>query len=239
MFASYILPGISLGLTATSIPGPLHAYLMQTALGYGWRRGLLVVLSPLITDAPIILLVVFLLGALPDWAIQAIRVAGGLLLLWIAWGAWQAIRAKASFQANTSAAIHSSPRRILSTAVMMNFLSPGPYLFWSTVNGPLLLAALSESLLHALAFLLAFYGTFLLGMALIALLVGRLGQISARLTAVLLSLTIALLLYYGTALIAEAVGLREAQTLVMGTISVLVFIGMVWRALRPAPAASA
>ncbi|MEL6526128.1 MAG: LysE family transporter, partial [Chloroflexota bacterium] len=97
MFETIILPSISLGLSATSIPGPLQAYLLNITLNYGWRRGLLVILSPLITDGPIIFVTVFVLQQIPEWAIQSIRAAGGLLLLWIAWGAWQQLQSGAEF----------------------------------------------------------------------------------------------------------------------------------------------
>lgn len=77
MFSTIILPAISLGLSATSIPGPLQAYLLNITLNYGWRRGLLIILSPLLTDGPIIFLTVFVLQQIPEWAIQVIRVGGG------------------------------------------------------------------------------------------------------------------------------------------------------------------
>lgn len=40
-------------------------------------------------------------------------------------------------------------------------ISPGPYLFWLTVTGPILLSALRISTLNTAAFLLGFYGVFI------------------------------------------------------------------------------
>ncbi|MFN8375327.1 MAG: hypothetical protein U0694_20920 [Anaerolineae bacterium] len=56
---------------------------------------------------------------------------------------------------------------------MMNFLSPGPYLFWSLINGPLLIQALNTSPLHAIAFLLSFYGVFIALLAVMVLIFAR------------------------------------------------------------------
>ena len=45
----------------------------------------------------------------------------------------------------------------------MAWLSPGPYIFWSLVNGPLLLSAWEQSAISAIAFLGSFYGLFVGG----------------------------------------------------------------------------
>jgi threonine/homoserine/homoserine lactone efflux protein len=218
MLTDFIIPGMSLALSAIAIPGPLQAYLLNITLNYGWRRGLLVVFSPLITDVPIIALTLFLLSSLqgisPD-AIKLIQIAGGILLLTIARRAWAQYQAGVTFGANTSQAADGSPRRILATGIMMNFLSPGPYIFWSTVNGPLLLKGLAISPLHALAFLLAFYGTFLGGLALLVLIFDRVGRLNVRVMRGLMLATIVLLVYFGTRLIADAFGLADIQTVLV------------------------
>lgn len=213
MLETIIIPAIGYGLSATSLPGPLQAYLLNVTLRAGWRRGMFVILSPLVTDGPIILLTVFLLGQLPDWAIQGIRIAGGLLLLWIAWGAWQALRSGANFSASANDEA-TTPRRVLMTASAMNFFSPSPYLFWATVNGPLLLRALEIGPVAALGMLLGFYGTFLCGMALLVIVFSRLGSIDERMTRLILWLTLILLLWFGTGLIAEAFGLLDTHRVV-------------------------
>lgn len=215
MFA-YFFTAVSLGMSAGMIPGPLQAYLIGTTLRYGRRRGVLVVLSPLITDVPIILLMTFLLDQLPSAFLSGIRFVGGLILWWIAWQAWRAFQSGASFHGDQSGASptpetlednQGSARRILGMGVMMNAFSPGPYLFWGTITGPLLLEALEQSVWHGGAFLLGFYGTFLGFLTLLVIAFHRIGQFSPRLTRGLLLLVIALLLWFGGALILEA--LRE------------------------------
>jgi threonine/homoserine/homoserine lactone efflux protein len=231
VLTEFVLPGISFALSATLIPGPLQAYLLNVTLRYGWRRGLLVTISPLLVDAPIIVLVVFLLGQLPEVAIQAIRFAGGALLLYIAWGAYQQMRSGATFK---QADVHAEkqgdkPLRILGTAMLLNALSPGPWLFWATVNGPLLLSALEQSPLHAIAFLVAFYGSFVASLNVLVFAFSRLGSLGPDITRYVLMFTIALLLFFGTALIAEALSLTELHRQISLVVAILAAIWFGWR----------
>lgn len=90
----------------------------------------------------------------------------------------------------------------------MNVLSPGPYLFWSTVTGPLLIEALDISIWAALGMLLGFYGTFMGGMAILVILFNRLGTIGSDVTRYVLVITIGLLTWFATQLIvADALNL--------------------------------
>ena len=229
LFNQIMLPAMSYGLSATSIPGPLQAYLLNVTLRHGWRRGLLVVLAPLIVDGPVILLTVFILNGLPDTVIQVIRVLGGLLLLYIAWGAWQQLRAGANFSADANAdkAKHDdAPMRIMGTAVAMNIFSPGPYIFWGTVNGILLIDAYNlAGFWGVAAMMLSFYGVFLGGMSLLVLLFSRLGEIDERLTRIILMITIGLLILFGTGLLFEA---ANAQQLHRTLSVVVILLGAVW-----------
>lgn len=233
-FELIILPAITTGLSAMAIPGPLQAYLLNITLRYGWRRGLLVIFAPLIVDGPIILVTVFLLGQLPELALQGIRFVGGGLLLYIAWGAWKQYRAGASFEASSDDAMRGtiSPLRVLGTAAAMNVFSPGPYLFWATINGPLLLEALAISNTVALGMLLAFYGTFLGGLAVLVLLFDRLGKVDSRLTRMILLVTIVLLVWFGTSLIAEAFGLSAWHNVATQIGLALLAVYALWQMLQ-------
>lgn len=203
---AFFTNGFLLALAAGIQPGPFQTFLINTALTIGWRRGLPAIFSPLIVDGPIILIVVFLFGALPDVLINLIRIAGGLLLLWIAWGAAGQLRAQTpddSIPSDQTDQPLIPEQAVLLKAMGMNFLSPGPYLFWSTVNGPLLLDGLRQSLLHGLAFLIGFYGTFLMILFLTLLLFDRLGRLDARLTRGALLLTTAIMALFGAALVLQ------------------------------------
>ncbi|MCY3574307.1 MAG: LysE family transporter [Chloroflexi bacterium] len=209
---AFILPAMGLGLSAALIPGPLLAYLFSTILTRGARMAFLVVLAPLLTDAPIILLMTFVLRQLPEAALQLIQAAGGCLLLSIAWGASRQLQSDSLLTLSADERASSSgATRALLTAVLMNLLSPGPWLFWATVNGPLLLAALELSVLHGLAFLLAFYGVFLGGLCLWIALFHRLRHVDARyLRGMLLAIAL-LMLWFGAGLITAALQASQFQ----------------------------
>lgn len=209
MISQFLLPALSFGLSAAVIPGPLIAYVVNTTLTQGWRAALLVVLAPLITDAPIIVLMTFLLGQLPDDVLKLIQIGGGALLLTIAWGARDQYQSGAAtnLAADTASVRAHSKRRVLMTGIAMNLLSPGPYLFWGSVNGPLLLRAIDVSAWHALAFLLVFYVTFLSGLCAWVLLFHHVGRVRAATLRVVILATILLLLWFGIDLITEALGL--------------------------------
>ena len=63
----------------------------------------------------------------------------------------------------------------------MNALSPGPYLFWATISGPILIAGWRASPALGLAFLQGFYAALVGGMALFVLVAGLTGRIDPRL----------------------------------------------------------
>lgn len=229
MLQEFIAPAISFGFSAATIPGPLIAYLVNTAATQGWRKALLVVLAPLITDAPIIVLMTYVVGQMPAEALQLIQITGGCLLLFIAKSALQQYRAGRVVNpvSDGAADATSSWRRVLLTGIGMNLLSPGPWLFWGTVNGPLLVKALDNSAGHALAFLLAFYGTFLGGLCGWILLIHQARRLPANVLNPIILGTVLLLLWFGVGLIAAAIG---AETIHFWTVLALVVGFLIWRA---------
>jgi threonine/homoserine/homoserine lactone efflux protein len=194
-----ISQGVSLGFSAGAMPGPFQSYLISSALAYGWRRSLVIILTPLITDGPIILLTVVILKQVPADFIRAVQIIGGLYLLWIAYHAWQRFRTGISF----TTANEPPAGRTLTQGLFMNWLSPGPYIFWATINGPLLVSGLGQSLWHGLAFLLAFYGTFLGFLALYMFIFDRMRRLDERITRVIFLLTIAVLVVFGLSLVRQ------------------------------------
>jgi threonine/homoserine/homoserine lactone efflux protein len=150
----FISQGAGLGLTAALIPGVVHTYMMNQTLLHGLRRSIVVMAAPLVADIPLIIITTLLLDQLPDAVVRALQIAGGLFILWLAWGAWRLSQANPLFQVSQA---DSASRGIFFSALLINWLNPAPYIFWGTVNGPLLAEALEQSALHGLAFLAAFY----------------------------------------------------------------------------------
>ncbi len=177
---SFFLVGAGPGLSAAISPGPFQSLIIRESLLGGLRRAAPVTFAPLLADIPIGIVFVFLLGQAPEGFLVFVRLAGAALLLYLAWGLWQQLRAGDQAEGDDAeeALPEQSAGRGFMLGTMMLFLSPGPYLFWSSVNGPLLLEALDLSLLHALGFLAAFYIFSIGGLIAIAALIDRAGQIS-------------------------------------------------------------
>jgi threonine/homoserine/homoserine lactone efflux protein len=196
---TYFLKAAALGFTAAVSPGPFQTYLISESLSGGWKRGAPVAFAPLITDAPIILFSLFILDLLPENFLRGVSVAGGLFVFYLAWSLFKRWRAR-------TGEIEGEPGgSSLWRGALANFLSPGPYLFWGLVNGPLLLAALRQSTSHGISFLLGFYGvmiTSLLGMALIFTQARRLGP---RFVRGMLLLSILILLVFGGLLLKQGI----------------------------------
>ena len=79
-------------------PGPFLAYLISQSLTHGWRRTLPAAFAPLLSDGPIIIVVLFILTRLPPTMLIYLRLAGGVFLLYAcgAFRNWRAFRADVS-----------------------------------------------------------------------------------------------------------------------------------------------
>lgn len=193
--------GLTLALAAVAIPGPSQAYIVSVALQAGWRRALWVAIAPLISDIPIIIGVLLVLNQMAEIVpnlIQIIQVIGGMILLYIAWNSWKLVRSGVIFGAATEGEtpIVLEPRQILTQAMLVNLFSPGPYIFWTTVNGPILLQGLQQSVFHGLAFLVGFYGTFFTGFAFIGFAFDKMGQLNPGVTRIIMHVAVALIVLF-------------------------------------------
>ena len=200
MFLTYFLQGAALGFAAAITPGAFQTYLISEALSGGWRRGAPVAFAPLISDIPIILLSLLILNQLPEYFLRVVSLAGGAFALYLAWRLWSSWRSGTAMQLNEDERSKGSLRR----GVIANFLTPGPYLFWALVSGPILLAAGRGSIAFGAAFLIGFYGVMILSLLGIALLFSqarRLGPQVVRglllLSTIILALFAGLLIYQG------------------------------------------
>jgi len=150
-----VLQGITFGFAAGVQPGPFQSYLISQTLTAGWRRAIPVAFAPLISDGPIIILALFALNHVPPWWQRFFYLAGGLFILYLAIGAIRAWREYDSTHLDKAL----SKRQTIFQAVTINFLNPGPYLFWGLVTGPILLAAWHTSPAYGIGFVTAFYVT--------------------------------------------------------------------------------
>lgn len=163
---TYLALGMTYAFAAAVQPGPLQAYTISQTLSHGWRRALPAAFSPLLSDGPIIVLALLVLSHLPAWLLPAVRLAGGALLLVLA---FLAARTWRGFDAGRTAPAPGEPRSLLGTT-LVNLMNPGPYLGWSLIMGPLLLKGWHEAPANGIALLAGFYGVMVLGMAAIIVL---------------------------------------------------------------------
>jgi len=151
----YLLIASGFAFSAAIQPGPLQAYLLSSVAARGWVRTLPACLAPLVSDGPIVVLVLLVLNRIPATASSLLRAAGGVLLLYLAWASYRQWREQAD---STQVDDGSAPSTLLQAAAV-NILNPNPYLAWSLVLGPALLEAWRAGPGHAVAFIVAFYAT--------------------------------------------------------------------------------
>ena len=191
---SYLLLGGGYAFAAAIQPGPLQAYLLSSVAQRGWKRTLPAALSPLLSDGPIILIVLLVLTRLPDSVARILQAAGGLLLLYFAWSSYR--QWASSSPVSRSGDKTPAPRTLLEAAGV-NILNPNPWLGWSLVLGPALLSAWHQSPSYGAALLIAFYATIITMTAVIILLFGATRFLSPRLQHTLVLVSAILLAVLG------------------------------------------
>ena len=164
---TFLSAGIVLGLSAGFSPGPLMTLVISQTLRHGVREGVKVAAAPLVTDLPIILAAAFLLTRLANYhaLLGVISVGGGLFVL---------LLARDSFRAGVvDTDLRDSAPQSLGKGIIVNLLSPHPYLFWLTVGAPMIVKGWSESPLRAGAFVAGFMGCLVGVKIVIAVTAGR------------------------------------------------------------------
>ena len=86
---SYLIFGITYAFAAAVQPGPFQTYIISQTLEKGWRATLPAVFAPVISDIPVLIVVLFLLSTMPDNFIVILRTGGGLFLIFLAFKAFK------------------------------------------------------------------------------------------------------------------------------------------------------
>jgi threonine/homoserine/homoserine lactone efflux protein len=155
-----LLSGLTLGFTAGVNPGPLMSLVISTTLARGFAAGARVASAPLVTDIFIVPICVLIVGSLPIWFEPVMAMVGGLFVLWLA--------LRLAREARHAAFVHVAevpPQRArvdMQRGMLVNVLSPHPWLFWIAVGAPMLVGYWRTSAWQAVAFVVTFY-TMLVG----------------------------------------------------------------------------
>lgn len=194
--------GLSLGFSAGISPGPLMSLVISTALARGFGAALRVAIAPLISDAPVILVCVLVIGSLPPWAQAALSALGGLIVIYLGVQTLRESRTASLAGASSPAA---PPRTDLWRGLLVNLVSPHPWIFWITIGGPLLVTLAAASVWQPVAFLAGFY-VLLVGskIAVAAAVAGGRRWLSQRSYRIVLGASGALLILFGLLLFRQA-----------------------------------
>jgi threonine/homoserine/homoserine lactone efflux protein len=125
-------------------------------------------------------------GLLPKSVLDAVSLAGGLFVAYLAQDAWWSVSAETASQALKQAAGSTygssteapptppAPRPAsFGRATLVNLLNPHAWLFWAIIGAPITIRAARVSFWHGAGFVLAFY-IGLIGLKIcLALVVGR------------------------------------------------------------------
>ncbi len=189
----YLLQGIGYGLAAASQPGPFQTYLISQTLTRGWKRTLPAALAPLVSDGPIILICVLVLSQVPAWMQRILYIAGGLFILYLACGTYNSWK---NFDSRLPSVETGTQQSILKAA-LMNALSPGPYIFWTLVTGPILLKGWRETPVNGIGFLIGFYVTLVSSLAALILIFGTAAKLGPKFNRMLLGISAIALTCFG------------------------------------------
>lgn len=181
----YLFFGITFAFAAAMQPGPLQAFLVSHTLSSGWRRTISASLSPLLSDGPVLLVVLLLLSRVPAYFIHILQLAGGMFLLYLG------VRAVRTRSGGSSGAEPSGGgnHKALLRAAFINLLNPGPYLGWSLVMGPMLLNGWREDPVYGIALVAGFYVTMVVCLCATIMTVAAAGNIGERTNRVLITIS--------------------------------------------------
>lgn len=163
----YLTFGTILGLSAGFAPGPLLTLVIAETLQYGLKPGIKIALAPMITDLPIILLALFIFKKIShvNEFLGIISLLGAMFVLFLSY--------------KNFTAKHISHRQLPPTpnslvkGIVVNALSPHPYLFWFTVGAPAVIAATGQGPCSPFLFIVSFYMLLVGSKLLLAFLVSK------------------------------------------------------------------
>ena len=152
---TYFIFGITYAFAAAVQPGPFQAFLISQTFSKGWRSTLPASFAPILSDIPIVTLILLILSNVPDKMVYILQMVGGLFLLYLAYGAyknWKTFDEKQLVQ-------KSSGKQTLFKAAIVNLLNPHPYIGWSLIMGPMFIEGWRIAPINGLALVIGFYAT--------------------------------------------------------------------------------
>ena len=129
---AFLISGTIFGLTAGISPGPLLTLVVTETIKHNKAEGIKVAIAPFLTDIPIIFLTMFVLSKLSNFDpfLGTISILGGIFIIYLGYESIKTKGLDMDFQ-------KLKPQSI-KRGIIVNVMSPHPYLFWLTVGAPIL-----------------------------------------------------------------------------------------------------
>lgn len=202
--------GLVMGLASGLSPGPLLTLVITESLQHGVKAGIKVALAPVISDAPIIIVMLLVVDQLSGFnvLIGVLSLLGSCYVFYIA---YDTLRHEPPDQQQST-----GPSKSVTKGILANVLNPHPYVFWLAVGAPTIIKASSVSVLAPVVFLVGFYLPLVGSKVALAVLLGRHRDVLSgrtysyvmRFLAVLLAIFAVVLLVEGVNLLTETVAIE-------------------------------
>jgi threonine/homoserine/homoserine lactone efflux protein len=132
--------------------------------------GCRVAVSPLLSDAPIVLAAVTLLVAVPSGAVTALSIAGSLVLIGLGLAG---VRDARTLRLDDAIPVDRPQAGSRWRGAAANLVSPHPGMFWVGVGAPLVLTGAHDEPMIGVLFVVAFYSVLVGSKVAIAVAVAR------------------------------------------------------------------
>lgn len=197
----YLIFGITYAFAAAIQPGPFQTFIISKTLENGWKHTLPAAFAPVLSDGPIIVLVLFILTNIPPLFLRFLQIGGGLLLLYLAYSSF---RSFLNFEKLKKPEENKTDSTLLK-AVLVNIINPAPYIGWSLIMGPMFIKGYRESAINGIVLIAAFYITIVISQAGIILLFGLARNLGPKVTRITLGIASVGLAAFGVYLLWQGV----------------------------------
>ena len=197
----YLIFGITYAFAAAIQPGPFQTFIISKTLENGWKRTLPAAFAPVLSDGPIIVLVLFILTNIPPLFLRFLQIGGGLFLLYLVYSSF---RSFLNFEKLKKPEENKTDSTLLK-AVLVNIINPAPYIGWSLIMGPMFIKGYRESAINGIVLIAAFYITIVISQAGIILLFGLARNLGPKVTRITLGIASVGLAAFGVYLLWQGV----------------------------------
>lgn len=152
-----LILGAGMGIVGGVLPSPLHMIaLAQAVLGRWWRVMFVLLAPPMVIDAAFLGLTFFFLHLVPAGAVHYVAYVGGAVLIGYAgYSLWE-LSSKSQDETLQFAAF-TAPG--ISVASLAEVATPGNWIYWITIAGPIL----AEARLRGWGYVVPFFAGGLVG----------------------------------------------------------------------------